>query len=85
MPLPDLGQHYGEIDVHRTKGRVRHQDGQIFLVQGVREVFEIFEAPGSGSSAQGGDNGKLVLIGRGLRSAELQQSIQWFIVNGGTG
>ncbi|KAI5777777.1 CobW/HypB/UreG, nucleotide-binding domain-containing protein [Geopyxis carbonaria] len=84
VPLPSSGQPYGEIDVHRTKGRVIHQDGQISLVQGVREVFEIFEAPGSGASVQVGGNGKLVLIGRGLRSAELEQSIHWFVVNGGT-
>jgi hypothetical protein len=73
---------YGTIDIHRMKGRVIRDDGKPFLIQGVREVFEIFEAPGNDGTAVAG---KLVLIGRGLKKAELENSIEWSVVSGAGG
>jgi hypothetical protein len=76
--VPCQNSDYGTIDIHRMKGRVIRDDGKHFLIQGVREVFEIFEAPGNDATA----TGKLVLIGRGLKKAELEDSIQWSVVSG---
>lgn len=79
VPVP--GKDYGTIDVHRLKGRVIREDGQSFLVQAVREVFEIFEEerPAGTPTAF---TGKLVLIGRGLHLEELKRSVEWYVVNG---
>lgn len=51
--------------------------GKTLLIQGVREVFEIYDAP---SSRDGGeDGGKIVLIGRGLSDVDLRGSLKWFL------
>jgi hypothetical protein len=81
VPSP-AGSSYGTtIDIHRMKGRAIRDDGKTFLVQGVREVFEIFEAPNSDEEV--GVAGKLVLIGRGLKGEDLKSNIEWFVVGGG--
>ena len=63
--------------VHRLKGRIVLQAGQVKMVQGVREVFEItdLKAPPKGKSETIEDNGKLVLIGRGLSILPWEQSL----------
>ncbi|KAI1874776.1 hypothetical protein JX265_003458 [Neoarthrinium moseri] len=63
------------VEVHRSKARLAFTNGDIKMVQGVREVFEVFDAP-NGSAGEGGSSrsGKIVLIGRQLREAELQRS-----------
>lgn len=53
------------------------KDGKKHLIQGVREVFEIFEAQNQETLDHA--NGKLVLIGRGLKDANLRESLEWFI------
>ena len=79
--VPFQGEDYGTIDVHRLKGRVIREDGQSFLVQAVREVFEIFEE-GRPAGVPSAFSGKLVLIGRGLRAEELKRSVEWYVVDG---
>lgn len=49
------------------------------MVQGVREVFEIFDSPkqrdaGAGATKEASD-GKLVLIGRQIQGLDFQQSL----------
>jgi len=78
--VPSPESTYGSIDVHRVKGRVVREDRTTFLIQGVREVFEIFEEPKQGARAV---DGKLVLIGRNLRKADLIKSIGWFVLTSG--
>jgi len=75
--VPCPSNDYGAIDMHRLKGRVIRDDGKTFLIQGVREVFEIFEEPSNGVKTSAG---KLVLIGRDLRSGELRRSVEGFVV-----
>lgn len=77
VPCPEAD--YGTIDVHRLKGRSIRDDGKTFLIQGVREVFEIFEDPSNRSETL---VGKLVLIGRGLRGVDLKDSIEWYVLKG---
>jgi Cobalamin synthesis protein cobW C-terminal domain len=70
------------IDVHRLKGRIITEEGKISLVQGVREVFDIFDAPDQKDTGQG--VGKLVLIGRGLKDVDLKGSLEKMLSRGTT-
>lgn len=67
------------LDIYRLKGRLVMRNGKKQLIQGVREVFEIFDAPNQETDHV---NGKLVLIGRGLRDVNLKESLEWFISQG---
>lgn len=79
--VPCPASDYGTIDVHRLKGRVVGGDGKTFLIQGVRKVFEIFQDRAENDrAAPTSVGGKLVLIGRGLRDAELRDSVEWFVL-----
>lgn len=69
------------VDVHRTKGKIT-VSGKPSFIQGVREVFEIFEAPNNSAAVSQPDAGKIVLIGRGLRDVDFQRSINWFVIEG---
>ncbi|KAL7275224.1 hypothetical protein RUND412_001839 [Rhizina undulata] len=76
------GKKRPEVDIHRMKGRLETQDGKILMLQGVREVFEIFDAPNNEPVSDGGSGeGKIVLIGRGLENDVLQKSLEWFLTN----
>jgi hypothetical protein len=62
-------QNYGSIEVHRLKARLPLSNGEVKLVQGVRDVFEILDSPESNTpTAEIGTSklGKIVLIGRRL-------------------
>jgi hypothetical protein len=59
------------VEIHRSKARLVFKDGSIKIVQGVREIFEIFDSPNPSSGAT---EGKIVLIGRGLPGVDFQQS-----------
>ncbi|QDS69371.1 hypothetical protein FKW77_004363 [Venturia effusa] len=72
-----------DFEIHRTKGRIMLQDGSMKLLQGVREVFELFDERESGtrSGEVAGANckadGKLVLIGRGLDEEPFSTSLKF--------
>lgn len=66
------------FEIHRLKGRLVLSDGQEKMVQGVRELFEIFDspAPDDGATPDSGDNaGKMVIIGRHLDRYDFGQSL----------
>ncbi|KAI4603236.1 hypothetical protein KJ359_006029 [Pestalotiopsis sp. 9143b] len=63
------------LEIHRLKARLRLSSGETKIVQGVREIFEIFDAPSSSSSEPAAQTGKIVLIGRQLQVRELEQSL----------
>lgn len=68
------------IEVHRIKGRIIVTDGRTFMLQGVREVFELVdtsEHSGGGSREASALNreGKIVVIGRGLEADVWQASL----------
>ncbi|KAM0751553.1 cobW-domain-containing protein [Meredithblackwellia eburnea MCA 4105] len=58
-----------EFDILRTKAFIRTTDGQCWILQGVREVFDLTPVPAGVSSE--GIMPKLILIGRGLQDADL--------------
>ena len=67
------------FEIHRLKGHLILKDGGEKMVQGVREVFEIFDNPTPSSSEEGQREGKLVLIGRYLVDYDFRTSIEEFI------
>jgi hypothetical protein len=71
------GDYQGYIEVHRLKGRLPLSNGEVKIVQGVREVFEILDSPESSSSnteVLSQLTGKIVLIGRRLIDVPFEES-----------
>jgi G3E family GTPase len=68
--LWDDGTNKGkEYEIHRLKGYIPITDGSARIVQGVREIFDIVD--GEGGKTEGQNEGKIVLIGRGLENISL--------------
>ncbi len=67
------------FEIHRLKGRLVLLDGREKMVQGVREIFEIFDNPvvalSASSAGEGQVAGKMVLIGRHLDSYDFERSL----------
>ena len=64
------------FEIHRLKGRVIFSNGDVKLIQGVREVFEIFDEKESINERSASvPHGKIVLIGRGLKEEEFLQDL----------
>ena len=61
------------LEIHRVKAKLPLSTGDIKIVQGVRDVFEILDAPQS-TSPEPGLNGKIVLIGRFLLNKPFKES-----------
>lgn len=82
VPLPN-GRQCETPAIHRLKGRVVREDGSVMLIQGVREVFEIFSVTGQGVEVvRDNVSGKIVLIGRKLDWANIDESLRWFVLEG---
>ena len=62
------------ISVHRTKGRIVTQEGEEWVLQGVREVYEFRHL----GKAHGHDS-KIVLIGEGLKRQEIEYSLRVYL------
>lgn len=65
-------------EIHRSKGRVRLQGGEVKMLQGVREIFELIDGA---DAAKDGDEGqeqgsRIVFIGRNL-GGEAPAAFQW--------
>lgn len=70
------------FEIHRTKGRLVLKDGSVNVLQGVRELFEIFEAPESSPAEEAAGeptaapaSSKLILIGRRLGQFDFEKSV----------
>lgn len=64
------------IEIHRLKARLVFKDGDVKMVQGVREVFVILDGEQVSDSCDGIPQlGKLVLIGRGLKGIDFETSL----------
>lgn len=66
------------LAIHRIKARVFMSDGTVKIVQGVREVFEIFAAPTQLDSIPENASkpqGKMVLIGKNLSNYDFEASL----------
>lgn len=60
-------------EVHRLKAKIPLTDGKVKIVQGVREIFEMLDAPGQ--DAVDTEGGKIVLIGRNLTELDFEKSL----------
>lgn len=78
LSSPNLKDH--QFEIHRLKGRVIFSNGEVKLIQGVREIFEIFdEKDGINVCSTSVTYGKIVLIGKGLKGEEFQQDVGEFL------
>lgn len=68
-----------KFEIHRLKARLTFSNGEVKIIQGVREVFEILDAPkvsGYASADVANSGGKIVLIGRELLDLALTESFR---------
>lgn len=69
------GTETAHFEIHRLKARLELSGGDIKIIQGVREIFEIIDAPKADkSAAHSSSPGKVVLIGRNLQNVPLEKS-----------
>ncbi|MCJ1308273.1 hypothetical protein MMC25_001926 [Agyrium rufum] len=70
--------------IHRSKGLIILDSGQLMMIQGVRETFEITNlerVEDRGEDAQVVGKGKLVFIGEGLADHRWQASLSHYLSN----
>jgi hypothetical protein len=70
---------YRKPEVHRLKARLTLSNGEVKIVQGVREIFEIQDAPASDRNKYAvvtPTAGKIVLIGRELLGCAFEESFK---------
>ncbi|PTD04598.1 hypothetical protein HYE67_003310 [Fusarium culmorum] len=60
--LPDAKEE-SNFEIHRSKGRLVFANGDVKMLQGVREVFEINDGPSGDETPK---EGKIILIGRNV-------------------
>ncbi|KAL8976471.1 MAG: hypothetical protein Q9205_007524 [Flavoplaca limonia] len=63
------------FEIHRVKGQIPMSDGTNIMIQGVRDVFEMIDQGGDGSTEKGERKGKIVLIGKGLVGLPFHESL----------
>ncbi|TVY48053.1 COBW domain-containing protein [Lachnellula occidentalis] len=79
LPAPNNGSededndNYSRLEIHRVKAKLPLSTGDIKIVQGVRDVFEILDAR-ENPSAEPSLTGKIVLIGRFLLNKPFKES-----------
>ncbi len=72
--LPHDTGNASQFEIHRLKGRLALSNGQTKVVQGVRELFDIFDPAGSGGEVT--RSSKMVLIGRHLDGFDWEGSLK---------
>ena len=70
----DTSAHPVKFEVHRLKGRLAMVGERVKVIQGVRELFEIFTPPIAGGEDPPRTS-KVVLIGRHLGDFDFQGSL----------
>ena len=74
MPRP--GTAGRGFEIHRIKGRIVLDGGNVKMLQGVREIFELVEVDNVQDAGAEQMMGKIVVIGRGLRAGDWAQSLE---------
>ncbi len=62
------------FEIHRSKGRLVFEGGDVKMLQGVREIFELIDAPESDEPTP--EAGKIIFIGRHLRGVDFETSFR---------
>lgn len=63
-----------EFEIHRSKGRLAFINGDVKLLQGVREIFELIDAPNGANISS--TEGKIILIGRGVKDIDFESDFR---------
>ncbi|KAF5604987.1 dopamine-responsive protein [Fusarium pseudoanthophilum] len=63
----------GDFEIHRSKGRLVFANGEVKMLQGVREVFEINDGPLGDETPK---EGKIILIGRNVAGVGFEDSFK---------
>ncbi|KAL7938139.1 CobW/HypB/UreG [Trichoderma chlorosporum] len=63
-----------EFEIHRSKGRLVFNNGVVKLLQGVREIFELIDAPDGADVSS--TEGKIILIGRGVKDIDFESNFR---------
>lgn len=71
LPGTDEAQ---KFEIHRCKGRLIFDNGEIKMLQGVREIFELIDAPTSDEPTPA--SGKIIFIGRHVAGVGFEQSFR---------
>lgn len=71
----DTAEHKAPFEVHRLKGRLAIDHGRTKIIQGVRELFEIFDSPDPSHGDGADSTGKVVLIGRHVTDYDFERSL----------
>ncbi|KAJ4011662.1 hypothetical protein NW752_008670 [Fusarium irregulare] len=66
-------QQEGDFEIHRSKGRLVFTNGDVKMLQGVREVFEINDGPSGDETPK---EGKIILIGRNVAGVGFEDSFK---------
>lgn len=66
----------GKFEIHRSKGRFVFKEGNVKMLQGVREVFEIMDGTVDQDLPS---DGKIILIGRNLAGVDFARSFKQFV------
>ena len=63
-----------KFEIHRSKGRLVFDNGDLKMLQGVREIFELIDAPFSDEPTP--TSGKIIFIGRHVAGVDFEQSFK---------
>ena len=83
--LPGVGSIQTEsrkLEIHRLKAKLPFSNGDIKIVQGVREIFEILDAPKADQDGPiAHSRGRIVLIGRELAGLPFEKSFRNTVIS----
>lgn len=71
----DTAEHKVPFEIHRLKGRLAIETGATKIIQGVRELFEVFDSPDPSHGDGANTTGKVVLIGRHVTDYDFEASL----------
>jgi hypothetical protein len=75
LPPPSSLHESPKFAVHRLKGRIPLVHGEVKMIQGVREVFEITDLRNPSATDEAAWAGKLVLIGKNVAQIDWSGSL----------
>ncbi|KAG9259271.1 CobW/HypB/UreG, nucleotide-binding domain-containing protein [Emericellopsis atlantica] len=65
------------FEIHRSKGRLIFDNGEVKMLQGVQEIFELIDAPNGAEEAS--RQGKIILIGKHVADVDFESSFKQFL------
>ena len=72
--LPSRSEGSQKLEIHRLKAKLPMTNREVKIVQGVRDVFDILDAPKASEGDSLETQGKIVLIGRHIGDVPFEES-----------